>query len=217
MSILRRISATISSSIDQAVGEIENHDAVIQVSMDDLRKQVAAARVRINRVKQEAQRLAERQRKNVAGVELWKQRARQSAEQNDEQRAMACLRRSHSCASEAQHQAELLEQYHNTTCTLEQEIADSESRLAALNQRHSLMRARESVTRARGAGCADSSRDIRELEDTFERWEVRLATSDSCIATETTVDQLDKAFSDSEELAALSAELAELMGEEKQS
>lgn len=47
MSLFKRLSATLVSRIDQVVGEIENHDAVIQVALNDMRKKIAEARVPI--------------------------------------------------------------------------------------------------------------------------------------------------------------------------
>ena len=49
MSIFKRLSATLVTSIDRVVGEIENHDAVIQASINDIRKKVAEAKVRLGK------------------------------------------------------------------------------------------------------------------------------------------------------------------------
>ena len=50
MSIFKRLSATVVSSLDRVVGEIENNDAVIQASLTELRKKIAAAKVRLSHV-----------------------------------------------------------------------------------------------------------------------------------------------------------------------
>ena len=214
MSIFKRISATISSSIDQAVGEIENHDAVIQVSMEDVRKQVAEARVRLKRVRREAAELEGQVRESAEDVERWKHRARQSAENGDEERALICLRRSHACTAEAERRQQALHTYRETVQALERDIRDSESRLTDLSQRHSLMKARESAGKARQATAPACNPDLRELEDTFDRWEVRLAAVSPAEAEPDAADALEREFLDAEEKQALAAELAELMNEE---
>ena len=86
MSLFKRLSATLVSRIDQVVGEIENHDAVIQAALHDVRRKVAEARVRLTQVQRESERLQERIDEQQQHAEHWRERARETAG-SDEHRA----------------------------------------------------------------------------------------------------------------------------------
>jgi phage shock protein A len=47
MSLIRRISTSITSSVDRAVSKVENHDAIINSALRDTQQAAARARVRL--------------------------------------------------------------------------------------------------------------------------------------------------------------------------
>ncbi|MCP3908449.1 MAG: hypothetical protein GY712_10590, partial [Oceanicoccus sp.] len=47
MSTLKRLSATLFTRIDHMVSQVENHDAVIESAVRDVRQTAARARVRL--------------------------------------------------------------------------------------------------------------------------------------------------------------------------
>ena len=55
MSLIRRISASITSSVDRAVSRVENHDAVINAALRDTQQAAARSRVRLERVRKEGE------------------------------------------------------------------------------------------------------------------------------------------------------------------
>ena len=57
MSIIRRLQATISAGLDNAVSQVENHDAVVEAALKDARTAAARARVRLARVQKEEETL----------------------------------------------------------------------------------------------------------------------------------------------------------------
>ena len=75
MSIFKRLSATVVSNLDRVVGEIENNDAVIQASLTELRRKIAAAKVRLSHVHRQEARLNRQIRKRREDEQRWGERA----------------------------------------------------------------------------------------------------------------------------------------------
>ena len=90
MSIIKRLYTTVSATVDQLVGDIENHDALIAATVRERHKKLAAARVQLKHLQERESRaeqeLAELQQKH----HQWQQRAQRLAN-DDEARALVCL------------------------------------------------------------------------------------------------------------------------------
>ena len=216
MSLFKRLSATLVSRIDQVVGEIENHDAVIQATLNDVRRKVAEARVRLASVQREADRLGESVGEQQAQADLWRRRARETAA-TDESKAVECLRRARRCDREAERLREAQQQYAQAADRLAQEIDTSEQRLRAMKQRLTLMRARQSSGSALGATSEADSDVIRQLENSFERWEINISQLESSVDDAPRSDTLERDFLSREEEADLREELGRLLGGEEAS
>ena len=213
MSLFKRLSATLVSRIDQVVGEIENHDAVIQATLNDVRRKVAQARVRLGQVQREAERLRGHIDEQQQHAERWRRRARATADSN-ERKALECLRRARQCGQEAERLRTAQLQYTQTTERLEKDIDSSEQRLRAMKQKLTLMRARESSGTALHATSETDGDTIRQLEDSFERWEINISQLEMALDQAAPADPLEREFIDSEEETALRDELAELVNRE---
>ena len=215
MSIIKRLSATLVSGIDKVVGEIENHEAVVYASLDEMRKKLAEAKVRLGQIHREqaglGRKIAEHQQKQ----HLWRRRAVECATGGDEVKALECMRRAGDC----QRQVDRLEQarirYREASEKLQRDIDGGEQRLAELKQKYILMRARQSTAAALDAA-GDSDDDItRLLDGTFERWEITLCQAETVLADHDDVDEIERVFLDQEQQHALRSELASLLAEEE--
>ena len=51
MSIIKRISTSVMATIDELVGEIENHDALIKAAIDEQKKKIATAKVQLGKIR----------------------------------------------------------------------------------------------------------------------------------------------------------------------
>ena len=60
MNLIRRISTSITSSVDRAVSKVENHDAIINAALRDTQQAAARSRVRLERVKKDGHHLRTR-------------------------------------------------------------------------------------------------------------------------------------------------------------
>ena len=214
MSLIKRISATFMARLDGIVSDIEDHEAVVQTSIDELRHKVAQARARFNQMQREEAQLQERIEQLGNDEARWAQRARSCAKE-DPAKALACIERRQQCQAQAKHLSESLVTYRQAATRLSRDVADSESRLQALNTRHSMMRARQSGSAARVAGVDSDLVSLREVETSFERWDARLSDQELRLGDISMSDSLDDSFSREEQDAQLRAELDAILQQEQ--
>jgi phage shock protein A len=215
MSIFKRLSATLVSRIDQVVGEIENHDAVVQATLDDMRKKVAEAKVRLNQVHREEKRLQTQIQEQQDHVERWKKRAIESSKQN-EAKALECVSRRRYCQAQVDKLQLTLQQYQQTSEKLSTDIASTEQRLAEVKHKLTLMRARQSTSSALKASSETQTDAAELLEDTFDRWEINISQTEMMIDDHPVVDPVEREFVMREQQEELQEELRSLLNEEKE-
>ena len=215
MSIFKRLSATLVSRIDQVVGEIENHDAVIQASLNDMCKKVAEAKVRLGRVRREEERLNQQIREHRQNEERWHKRAVASAK-DDEAKALECVRRARHCRQHAEKLAQVQAGYEQTADKLAHDIEASEQRLAETKHKLTLMRARQSTSAAVNATCKPESGTDQFLDETFDRWEVNISQTEMTVEHHDIVDPVEREFITQEQQEELRNELAELLAREEE-
>ena len=216
MSIFKRLSTTLVSRVDQVVGEIENHDAVIQATLDEMRKKIAQAKVNLAQVQREEAKLKQKIETRKNDQQRWRERAVSSAK-NDEAKALTCLQRSQQCEKEAARLKQSLDTYQQTSQQLSDDIAQSEAQLAELSQKQTLMRARQSSSAALNASNKTIDDENRQLEDTFDRWEVKVCQAEMRNDSHPMIDPIEQAFVAEEQQDELRQQLAELLAEEKKS
>jgi len=215
MSIFKRLSATLVSSIDQVVGEIENHDAVVQASLQDMRRQIAEAKVRLSQVHREQASLQEQIREQQDGAQRWRERALACSE-SDEGKALECLSRSRHCQQQAERLEQALAGFESTAEKLAVDIETSEQRLAQNKQKLTLMRARQSTSSALNA-TGEQGQDACQLaDDTFDRWEINISQAEMVSDSHPAIDPLEREFTTREQQEELRRELAALRAEEEQ-
>jgi phage shock protein A len=213
MSIFKRLSATVVSGIDRVVGEIENNDAVIQATLTELRRKVAAAKVRLAHVHRQEANLNQQIQKRHEDEQLWGERAVEAA-RTDEARALECVRRRQQCRRQAQKLEQGQQHYQLTAEKLARGVEEGEERLAEMGQKHTLMRARQSTAEALYAANQAGDDSLHQMEDSFDRWEVKILQEEMAVNSGDMLDPLDREFSNSKNEQALRDELAALMAKE---
>lgn len=207
MPLIQRLTLAVSSSVERLVGEIENHDAVVEAGVRESRRLYARAAVRHTRLRAAGERLCARRDGLRRDAVTWRERARTTA---DEEQALECLRR----AKQAAEQAQSVDQAYARHVALEQRLADEIARLrqrvAELEHRRQLMRSRQAT-----ADAATRIRDTEggtslDLDEVFERWEVKVTEAEIESDAAPPVDTFAAGFTAEEERAALRAELAAL-------
>jgi len=219
MSIFKRLSTTLVSRLDKVVGEIENHDAVIQVTLNEMRKKVAEAKVRLDQVRNEEQQLKQQILTQKENITLWQKRAVECAK-TDEAKALECVSRSRQCQQKINSLERSLAQYTQTADKLARDIETSEQRLIKMKQKLTLMRARQSTSCALEATNEINSHSETLLDESFDRWEINISQTEMSTAEMSTdscekIDLLERDFIAQEQQEELQKELEILLAAEE--
>jgi phage shock protein A len=208
MSLIRRISTSITSSVDRAVSKVENHDAIINAALRDTQQAAARSRVRLERVRKDGQSLKTRQSNLQLAVSRWTDRAKSIAA-SDETRALECLRRRKDCEAQLHNLRDSIDKHDELEAKIADQVKKIEARVSEVAQQRNMMRSRQSVAEAMRTINNIEGVSYGEIEDTFDRWEINLGETE--ILTGTRTDPLDSAFMAEEDTAELRAELSELL------
>jgi phage shock protein A len=213
MSVIKRLSATLVSNIDRVVGEIENNDAVIQATLSEMRRKVATAKVRLAQVHRQGADLDREIRQRRKDEQLWGARALEVAS-TDEAKALECVRRRLQCRRQAEKLEQGQQHYQLTAEKLARGVEEGEERLAEMGQKHTLMRARQSTAEALHAANQAGDDSLQQVEDSFDRWEVKILQEEMIMDSDDMLDPLDREFTHSENEQVLRDELAALQTKE---
>lgn len=211
MKVFKRWTSGVFSRVDWMVSQIENQEALINSALQESREAVARAKVQLGRVRQDGKKLRQRLQDEEQAVGKWRDRALQSAK-DDEQRAMECLRRSKRSEQLTEQLQQRVNEHEQVESQLIKDVRTMEEKLAELIEKRNLMRTRQSraeaLTSIQGS-CADTS---GELEEIFDRWEVRVTEKELSGECTITNDSLEDSFATAEDDAQLREELKLLTG-----
>ena len=210
MSLIRRISTSITSSVDRAVSKVENHDAIINSALRDTQQAAARARVRLARVQKDGNALKTRHDNLHLAVTRWTNRARSIAD-TDESKALECLRRRKECQAQIENLRASIEKHDELESRIAEQVKKIEARIGEVAQQRNVMRSRQSVADAMRTISNIEGVSYGEIEDTFDRWEINLGETEILMGATTATDPLDSAFLADEDTAELRAELSELL------
>ena len=139
MSFFKRITTTVAANVDSAVASMENHDAVVEASLNEMRRASAKAKARLNRVTNDGIRL----RRKFADLQTtearWIERAKQYAN-DDEAKALECLRRKKDCERHLSSCEETIAQHAELESRLNLSIEKIDKRYQDLEQTRTMMR-----------------------------------------------------------------------------
>jgi len=215
MSLIRRISTSITSSVDRAVSKVENHDAIINSALRDTQQAAARSRVRLARVLKDGHALKTRHANLQIAVSRWTERAK-SIGATDESKALECLRRRKDCETQLQNLQLSIEKHDELEARIAEQVKKIEARIGEVSQQRNMMRSRQSVAEAMRTINNIEGVSYGEIEDTFDRWEINLGETEILMGASSTSDPLDSAFLAEEDTAELRAELSVLLQQEEE-
>ena len=215
MSLIRRISTSITSSVDRAVSKVENHDAIINAALRDTQQAAARARVRLERVRKDGHGLKVRKSNLQQAVVRWTERAKNVAV-DDEAKALECLRRRKSCAMQLQSVELAIDKHDELESRIAEQVKKIEARIGEVAQQRNMMRSRQSVAEALRTINNIEGTSYSEIEDTFDRWEINLGETEIMIGASSPVDPLESEFLAEEDTTELRAELEVLLQADKE-
>ena len=215
MSLIRRISTSITSSVDRAVSKVENHDAIINAALRDTQRAAARSRVRLERVRKDGNSLKTRYSELQNAVVRWTERAKSVAAE-DETKALECLRRRKDCEAQLLSLRDSIEKHEELEAKIAEQVKKIEARIGEVAQQRNMMRSRQSVAEAMRTINNIEGVSYGEIEDTFDRWEINLGETEILMGAVTDRDPLDSAFMAEEDTAELRAELEDLLQSDKE-
>lgn len=215
MRLFKRISTTVSSSIDKAVSKVENHDAIINAALRETQQAAARSRVRLARVQKDGNSLRVRLDGLQVATLQWTERAKGVAAE-DEAKALECLRRKKECEAQIKGLEHSLENHRDLEKRISDNVKKIEARVGEVSQQRNLMRSRQSVAEATRIINNMEGTSYSDIEDTFDRWEINLGESEIMTGSAVNTDSLESAFLVEEDQVALRAELADLMANAKE-
>lgn len=214
MSLIRRISATLTSSVDRAVSRVENHDAIVNAALRDTQQAAARSRVRLERVRKDGRALKTRHQSLRDAHSRWTERARTVAA-TDEAKALECLRRRKDCEAQIRSLEESIEKHEELESRIAEQVKKIEARISEVSHQRNMMRSRQSVAEAMRTIHNIEGVSYGEVEETFDRWEINLGETEILMGACSSVDRLDSEFQVEEDTEALRAELSLLLKDEK--
>jgi phage shock protein A len=210
MHIFRRLTASFASGIDRAVTAIENHDAVVQASIHDVRRALAQTKGRLTRGRTDGKRLQARVDDLRLSEAKWTERARGRADA-DEATALECLRRRRECQAQIRDLEQSKAQHAAVEAKLVASLDKIEHRLSELTRQRNLMRTRQAAAEAlQATRSIDDACYLVDVDDSLERWEVQITEAELSAELADTTDELEQGFLDEEQRAELRAELMDL-------
>ena len=202
----RRLMASISAGFEDFVTRVENHEAVAECAIDDLRKATAQVRVQQGRTAAQVKRLEDELSRVESEAERWRDRALRV---EDEQKALECMRRAKQGDRRGEALADQLRDHRALAEDLATRQRDLEGRLADVQLKRTALSSR--AARARTLKRAERCGPDETLDSVFDRWET-VVTADEYrdgVTLEAT-DTLDRELAAEEDDDALRAELEAL-------
>jgi len=215
MSLIRRISATVTSSVDRAVSKVENHDAIVNAALRDTQQAAARSRVRLERVRKDGRALKNRYQSLQQAESRWTERARSIAS-SDEAKALECLRRRKDCETQIRNLKDSIEKHEELEGRIAEQVKKIDARIGEVAHQRNMMRSRQSVAEAMRTIHNIEGVSYGEIEETFDRWEINLGETEILMGASSSADPLDTEFLAEEDTEALRAELAELLCGDKE-
>jgi phage shock protein A len=213
MSRFKRWTVGVFSQLDNVVSKIENHDGLVSVSIRDAQAARARARVQMQRVHRDGERLSHQIARARDAETQWRERARRVGRE-DEARAVDCLGRSRRAASQCKDLENQLVEHERAEAKLRSEVDAIDQRIAELTRNRNLLRTRQSRAEALNAVDQGGWGMAGDVDEILERWEINVTTAEAvCDTAVFDADDLEEGFLEEEEQEELRSELRDLLDE----
>jgi phage shock protein A len=204
----KRLFATLTTGFDSFIDQVENHEAVAEAVVADVRRQAARLKVQIARLDQHIGTLGQQHQQALDEAGQWRERALRVAE-DDDKRGLYCAAQYRDVEARARKLATQISEHTVLRANVQRELTAVEDKLNELQLRKTLLSSRSAHADASkvAAGVAHAECDA---EGVFERWETRITQNEYLTAAGTPipVDPLRTEFEEQERDAALREQLS---------
>ncbi len=208
--------ASVTASFDEFVSKIENHEAVAESVIADVRKAAARLRSQRSRMQAETARARTNAERSRQAAHTWEQRAL-SLPPEQEARALECIARAQQEAARAETAQQQILQSEAVIVDIDQALADVETQLNQLKLRKSTLSSRN--TRADVLATSQDYAFRDDVDSVFTRWEQTVIEKEygEDIVMGSSVDEFEQPFAAAERQNALKQRLAALRGSQEDS
>ena len=212
MNSLRRLTASIVSSFEGVVGQLENHEALVTTAIREAEQAAGRAKSQLARVQKDGIAMRKRVEELREQATLWEDRAKRISSQ-DETKALECVRRRQHYLAQAGKIEEQAAGHVKLERQLGADLAMVQEKLSGLRQQRNIMRTRESRAEALRVVHSIDSSTIGEIDDIFDRWEARISACENHVdfSARPEADELAVEFTSKEEEGELQAILHSLI------
>ena len=221
MSSFKRWSAKVISRIDWAASQIENHESRMTSALQEVQRASARAKVQLNRVHQDGQRLRNDLAEKEQEAELWRSRAVTLAKQHQQEtglsdsttaeeptpsspadngeidtprkKALECLRRAQAAQQALASLRQKQRDHEELERRLRNDLEKVEERVDELRDQRNLLRTRQSRAEALSSVQSALGPGSLDLEDLVDRWETKIVELESTgAASDLTLSSTDR-------------------------
>lgn len=210
MKLIKRLSTTFSATLDSAVGQLENHDAIVEATIKQTRQSVAKTKARINTLRQQLNAYERQLAEAREQYTLWTERAAKLAD-TDQAKALQCVARRNQYEAEVGRLNFAAEQQRELIRDVSHNLSKLQTKLDEMTQKHNLMRSRQTVADVNRAVAQVNSDD--SISDTFERWESVVLEHEFAVSDACSRDALDVELTRDEDQADLLMQLKLIQAE----
>lgn len=182
-----RIMTTITAQFDQLVSQIENHEAVAEASLRNLREDIRNARFQYKMIQRDLEKIQIKQSQNEKEIDNWKDRARRYHSE-DREKALHCVKRLKQFEAETTHLNQRETDLSESALHLQKQLSRVESQYQSLRNKMQSLACRDHAAQIKNriyfsGGNEDGVNDI------FERWERKITHKE--VSGEMTCESVD--------------------------
>lgn len=207
----KHIVTSISASFDDLVSKIENHEAVADVTIQDVRAAAAKIRTQLNITRQRTETLQNQEQNLIQDCARWQARALQCGS-GDQERALRCVQALEQVEQHKIANARQLQENLQLQKELQRHLQKIEQRLVELQRKRESLSARAALNKV--TRHVEKTLPGCDPEAVFARWEQSVLTDEYAqfpLADAMPEQELDREFRQRETQERLEARLAELL------
>lgn len=210
MGTLGRWSTSFVAHINAMIQKVENHEALADVTIEDMQRAAGRAKAHLQRVSRETTSLQRSIHEQERDIELWQTRALAIAEQ-DRDKARACIARKRDAERKRDHLEHRYQEQRAAQETLGADLKHITERIEDLKRKRQVLQSRQSRNEAvRAVHAIDNGQSC--IDDVFDRWEFSIIEQESVHGLDRDLqDPLEEDFIREEEAQAIDAELDSLL------
>ncbi|MCJ8276615.1 MAG: PspA/IM30 family protein [Bdellovibrionales bacterium] len=214
MKHITKLVTTVSARFDQLVGQIENHEAIAEATLKQLKVDIREAYVQHRILLKEAETASNKLTHANELRDKWEKRAKSYGKENKE-KALYCLKQFNAQESEIEFWSEKCRELQESAKTLKTQIARFESNYQKLKLQHQKLVSREKSAQM-GISLSEAKDNLAtgDISDVFERWEKKVIRSEvEGDMFQITADSESIEMDEQEEQLDLEAQLDDLIKE----